>query len=545
MARDSGQRNDAMRASPRPLASTAMDPLDPTLDAASGAGDAAPEAHRRRPRRTSTTLEQVPWRRLTNPLRPVEIISADQVEAIHRASLRILSEIGFEVLGDRVLDAFEVAGATVDRLERRIRLDPAQIEELIATAPREFRLHARNPDRDVIFGEGHLVFSAVGGPAFVTDIDRGRRPGNYADFVDYVRLIGALDVLHQEGGGPLEPTDLPVATRHLDMYATFARELDKTWQCLGFGATPVHDAMAIAALVRGIDHDDLEREPSCMTIINTNSPLRLDGPMGDGLIEMAKHGQPVVATPFTLAGAMSPVSIAGAIAQQNAEVLFLVALSQIVRPGAPMLYGAFTSNVDMRTGSPAFGTPEYVKGQLASGQMARRYGLPWRSSNATASNVVDAQAAYESEMAVWGAVMGGVNLLYQGAGWLEGGLTASYEKLILDAEILQMMSEVLQPLPVDEASLGFDAIADVGPGGHFFSTAHTLERYEHAFYRPLISDWRNFETWQADGARTATERANTVWKRLLAERVTPELDPPVAEALDAFVVRRKREIERG
>jgi trimethylamine--corrinoid protein Co-methyltransferase len=177
--------------------------------------------------------------------------------------------------------------------------------------------------------------------------------------------------------------------------------------------------------------------------------------------------------------------------------------------------------------------------------MARRYGLPWRSSNATASNVVDAQAAYESEMAVWGAVMGGVNLLYQGAGWLEGGLTASFEKLILDAEILQMMTEVLQPLPVDEASLGFDAIADVGPGGHFFSTQHTLDRYETAFYRPLISDWRNFETWQADGSRTATERANGVWKRLLVERVTPELDPPVAEALDAFVARRKREIERG
>jgi trimethylamine--corrinoid protein Co-methyltransferase len=280
-----------------------------------------------------------------------------------------------------------------------------------------------------------------------------------------------------------------------------------------------------------------------MTIINTNSPLRLDGPMGDGLIEMALHGQPVVATPFTLAGAMSPVSLAGAIAQQNAEALFLVALAQIVRPGAPMLYGAFTSNVDMRTGSPAFGTPESVKCQFASGQMARRYGLPWRSSNATASNVVDAQAAYEAEMAVWGAVMGGVNLLYQGAGWLEGGLTASFEKLIVDAEILQMISEVLQPLPVDEGSLGFDAIAEVGPGGHFFGTAHTLERFEHAFYRPMISDWRNFETWQADGSHTATERANTVWKRLLAHAVPPALDPSVAEALDAFVARRKREIE--
>ena len=519
-----------------------MEPLDPPAEPVDAH---APEAHRRRPRRVVAGVEQLPWRRLTNPFRPLEILSEDQVETVHRASLRILSEIGFEVLGDRVLDAFAGAGARVDRLARTIRIDPAQVEELISTAPSEFTLHARNPERNVVFGPGHLVFSAVGGPAFVTDLDRGRRAGNFADFVDYVRVIGALDVIHQEGGGPLEPTDLPVATRHLDMYRTFATELDKTWQCLGFGATPVRDAMTIAALTRGIDEDALALAPSCMTIINTNSPLRLDGPMGDGLIEMAMHGQPVVATPFTLAGAMSPVSLAGAIAQQNAEVLFLVALSQIVRPGAPMLYGAFTSNVDMRTGSPAFGTPESVKCQFASGQMARRYGLPWRSSNATASNVVDAQAAYEAEMAVWGAVMGGVNLLYQGAGWLEGGLTASFEKLILDAEILQMMSEVLQPLPVDEGSLGFDAIAEVGPGGHFFGTAHTLERFEHAFYRPMISDWRNFETWQADGARTATERANTVWKRLLADAVPPALDPPVAEALDAFVARRKREIEAG
>jgi trimethylamine--corrinoid protein Co-methyltransferase len=505
----------------------------------------APAAHRRRPRRESAGIVQSPWRRLTNPFRPIEILSADQVEAIHRASLRILAEIGLEVLGDRTLDVLARAGARVDRVTRNVRLDPAQVEELVALAPGEFDLHARNPERDIRFGGTNLVFCAVGGPAFVSDLDRGRRAGNSADFVDYVRLIGAIDVLHQEGGGPLEPTDLPVETRHLDMYRTLAVELDKTWQCLGFGATPVDDAIEILCLIRGVDRDTLVREPSAMTVINTNSPLRLDGPMGDGLIEMATHGQPVVATPFTLAGAMSPVSLAGALAQQNAEALFLVALAQLVRPGTPMVYGAFTSNVDMRTGSPAFGTPESVKSQFASGQMARRYGLPWRSSNATAATVVDAQAAYEAEMAVWGAVMGGVNLLYQGAGWLEGGLTASYEKLVIDAEILQMIAEVLQPLVVDDASLGFDAIAEVGPGGHFFGVAHTLERYETAFYRPLVSDWRNFETWQADGSRTATERANAIWKRLLADAVPPPMDPAILEALDAFVARRKREIAAG
>ena len=521
-------------------------PTEPGLSQPPAAAE--PEAHdgpRRRPRRAAPGIVQLPWRRLVNPFRPLEVLTADHVETIHRASTRILAEIGVEVLGDRALEAFAAAGATVDRTARRVRLDPAHLEALVALAPATFELHARNPGRNILFGGTNLVFGAVGGPAFVRDLDRGRRAGNFADFVDYVRLIGALNVIHQEGGGPLEPNDLPVETRHLDMYRTFAVELDKTWQCLGFGATQVDDALEVASLIRGVDRDTLLREPSLMTVINTNSPLRLDGPMGDGLMEMALHGQPVVATPFTLAGAMSPVSLAGALAQQNAEALFLVALAQIARPGAPMVYGAFTSNVDMRSGAPAFGTPESVKGALASGQLARRYGLPWRSSNATASNVVDAQAAYEAEMAVWGAVMGGVNLLYQGAGWLEGGLTASYEKLIIDVEILQMLSEVLQPIVVDEASLGFEAIAEVGPGGHFFGTAHTLERYETAFYQPIVSDWRNVETWQEDGARTATERANTVWKRLLAEAVPPPLDPAVTADLDAFVARRKREIERG
>jgi trimethylamine--corrinoid protein Co-methyltransferase len=499
-------------------------------------------AHRRHVRRTGGGIPQLPFRTLTNPFTPLEVLSADHVEEIHRASLRILAEVGIEVLGDRALDRLSAAGATVDRANRRVRLDPALVEERIATAPPEFTLHARNAERDVVLGGRHLVFSSVGGPAFVSDLDRGRRAGTWRDFQDYVALIGALNVIHQEAGGPLEPTDLPVETRHLDMYACLATTLDKTWHCLGFGATVVEDALEIVGLARGVTRVELLAAPSLITIINTNSPLRLDGPMSDGLIAMAEAGQAVVATPFTLAGAMTPVTLAAAIAQQNAEALFCVALTQIVRPGAPVVYGAFTSNVDMRTGSPAFGTPEYVKGAIASGQMARRYRLPWRSSNATASSVVDAQAAYESEMAVWGAVMGGVNLLYQGAGWLEGGLTASYEKLIIDAEILQMMSEVLQPLPVDAASLGFEAMLDVGPGGHFFGTAHTLERYETAFYRPLVSDWRNFETWQGDGEKTATHRAHTIWKRLLAEAVPPPLDPPIVEALDAFVARRKREI---
>jgi len=507
----------------------------------------------RRERRTGGGVPRLPWRRIVNPFAPVEILSADQVEAVHDAGLRILRDVGVEVLGGRAIDRFRAAGADVTResdsagrgAAARVRLDPDQVAELVSAAPARFDLFARNPERNLTFGDRHLVFGAVGGPAFVTDIERGRRAGNFADFQDYVRVIGALDVIHQEGGGPLEPTDLPVETRHLDMYRTFATTLDKTWQCLAFGTTVVDDAIEVACIIRGVNREQLLREPSCMTVVNTNSPLRLDGPMSEGLIAMAEAGQPVIATPFTLAGAMAPATLAGALAEQHAEALFMVALAQIVRPGAPMIYGGFTSNVDMRTGSPAFGTPEYVQAQLATGQLARRVSLPWRTSNVTGSAVVDAQAAWESEMSIWGAVLGGASILYQGAGWLEGGLTASFEKLILDAELLQQMAAVLQPPVIDDDALGLDAIAEVGPGGHFFGSAHTLARYETAFYQPFLADWRNFETWKQDGARTATERANRIWKQLLAEYEPPPLNSGRVEAVDEFIERRRRDIGRS
>jgi trimethylamine--corrinoid protein Co-methyltransferase len=491
-----------------------------------------------------------PWRRLVNPFRPLEILSADHVEAVHRAALEVLRVTGVEVLGAAALDVLGRGGAKVDRLHGargsagRVRFDPDHVESLVALAPAEFTLHARNPGRSLVFGGPHLVIGAVGGPAFVSDLDRGRRPGTQADLEDYVRVIGSLDIIHQEGGGPFEALDLPVETRYLDLYRALATLLDKSWQCIAFGRAPVEDALEVAAITLGTDRDGLLRQPALMTVVNSNSPLRLDGPMSEGLIAMAEHGQPVVATPFTLAGAMAPVTLAGALVQQHAEALFMIALAQLVRPSAPMVYGSFTTNVDMRTGSPAFGTPEYVKAQLATGQLARRAGLPWRTSNVTASPVVDAQAAHESSMSVWGAVTAGANLLYQGAGWLEGGLTASFEKLVLDAEMLQQVAEILVPVEVSDEAIGLDAIAEVGPGGHFFGSPHTLARFESAFHRPILADGRTFEAWQEDGARTATERANAAWKRLLAGYVPPALPPDRAEALDAFVERRKQEIMR-
>ena len=260
---------------------------------------------------------------------------------------------------------------------------------------------------------------------------------------------------------------------------------------------------------------------------------------------MAEHGQAVVITPFTLMGAMAPASLAAALAQQNAEALFGIVLAQAVRRGAPVVYGAFTSNVDMRSGAPAFGTPENAKANVASGQLARRYRLPYRTSNASASNVADAQGAYETEMSLWGAILGGGNLIYHAAGWQEGGLTASFEKLILDVEMLQLMTEFLKPILVDDAELGFDAIQGVPPGGHFFGEAHTMERYEHAFYRPLVSNLQNYENWQIAGAKDATQRATDLWKEALGEYQEPPLDPAIREALDAYVAERRAAIGSG
>jgi len=257
---------------------------------------------------------------------------------------------------------------------------------------------------------------------------------------------------------------------------------------------------------------------------------------------MAEAGQAVLVSSFTLAGAMSPVTIEGTLAQQNAEVLAGIVLAQIVRPGAPVVYGSFTSNVDMKTGSPALGTPEYTRAAIVSGQLARRYNVPYRTSNASSSNTVDAQAIYESQMSIWGAILGGVNILFQGHGWMESGLTMSFEKMIIDSDMLQMITESMKPLSISKDTLGLDAIDEVGSGGHFFGTSHTLERYRNAFYTPMVSDWRNYEAWEEDGGRDATARANTVWKKLLEQYSPPPLEPERRDAISRYVAHRKEQI---
>ncbi len=495
----------------------------------------------RRPRRnkqTSVLAKQLPFQRVRNPYAPLEIISSDQLESIHNASLDVLENIGINFLLEDAREILKKAGAEVKSDDSRVRFDRELIEESILHAPSSFTLHARNPEHSLFFGNQHIVFSSVSSPPNVSDIERGRRTGNFEDYCDFLRLAQTLNIVHMTFGHPVEPMDIESTIRHLVSTKARVELTDKCFSGYSLGHERILDAIEMARIARGISEQQLLNEPSIITNVNANSPLQFDIPMLWGMIELARRKQPVVVTPFTLAGAMAPVTLAGALAQQNAEALAGLAFLQIVNPGTPVVYGGFTSNVDMKTGSPAFGTPENAKATIIGGQLARRYSIPYRSSNCNASNAPDAQAVYEAQMSIWSAVMGHANLLKHAFGWLEGGLCASFEKYIIDVEMLQTMVEFLKPVIVDNDELAISAIADVGPGGHFFGTAHTLERYESAFYTPLLSNWRNFETWSEDGSVSATQRAHNVYKVILAEYESPALDPSIKEELSAFVDKR-------
>ena len=368
----------------------------------------------RRSARKIGGIVQAPFQQISRPYPPTEVISADQVAATHAAALRVLAEIGMKVLHPPARALFAQAGGRV--VDDMVFLDPDMVAEHLATVPATFTLEARNRDRDLRLGGADLIFASVGGPAYVMDNDKGKRDGTFAEMCDYLRLVQSLNILHQEGGGPFEPLDLPSHTRHLDIYQAQITLLDKNWQTQSLGHARTMDGIEMAAIAMGTTPEGLRDRPCLLGIINTNSPLQLDVPMAEGLMALAAHGQVLAITPFTLAGAMSPVSVTGALVQQHAEAMAGIVLTQIVRPGVPVMYGGFTSNVDMRTGSPAFGTPEYVKAAQASGQLARHIGVPFRSSNVTSANEVDAQAAYESQMSLWGACMGGAHLVNHAAG---------------------------------------------------------------------------------------------------------------------------------
>ena len=495
--------------------------------------------------RRVAAIPQLPWQALRNPYAPLELLNEEQMQALHDTSMRILSELGIRVIGDTVLKYFEQAGAMVDRNTSTVRLDEDLVMEVIASAPESFTLTSHNPDKTLVIGRDSLCFGLVAGPPNVHDRVNGRRSGNLADYENFIRLAHHFNAIHLIGNQVISPLELPANTRHLDTYRANLTLSDLCFHCTAIGRGRAMDGINMMAIARGISLEQMSQDPGVVTIISVNSPRLFDEEMGHGLIAMAEHGQPVTITPFTLMGAMTPVTLPAALAQQNAEALFGVVLTQLVNPGTPVMYGAFTSNVDMRSGAPAFGTPENTKANLIAGQLARRYKLPYRTSNTNASNAVDLQAAYETGNATWGAILGGGNMVYHAAGWLEGGLTASYEKLILDVEILQNMIEILRPIDFAEDELGFDAIKSVETGGHFFGCEHTMSRYETAFYQPMLSDWTNYENWQAAGSVEAIDRATALWQQALKDYEPPMMDLAVKEALDDYIARRKLEIGAG
>jgi trimethylamine--corrinoid protein Co-methyltransferase len=478
-----------------------------------------------------------PYRHLRNPFEPLRVFSDDQVAAIHDAALCMLETQGMKVLSSAARELYAKAGAEVDAGTQIVRIGRELIAASLATAPHDITLHAVDPERHVPLSNGCVAFAPTSGPPNIMDTARDRRAGTLEDFCNLIKLCQSFEVIHVLGGAT-EPQDIPVHIRHLHVTRAQLMLCDKIPFIFSRGHGQVADNFELIRLAHRISGEEFRSRPYTYTIINTNSPLQLDVPMADGIIDFAAAGQLLIITPFTLAGAMAPVTIAGALTLAHAEFLAGLTLAQIVRPGAPIVYGSFTSNVDMKSGSPAFGTPEYVKAAFGAGQMARFLGLPWRSSNATASNTPDAQSAYESQMSLWGALLGGCNFILHAAGWLESGLTTSYEKFILDIEMLQMFAEVFQPVGAAPSDIALDAVAEVGAGGHFFGCAHTMERYRSAFYAPLVSDWRNSGAWADDGSKTATERATGIWQNTLHSFVPPARDPAVVEALDAYVERR-------
>jgi trimethylamine--corrinoid protein Co-methyltransferase len=504
-----------------------------------------PPTARRRPssrgtRTTGPSLAALP--RLHVPWAPLEILTPEQVERIVDAACRVLEDAGLEIRSAAARDVYRKAGALVDDATQLVRLGRDLVVAQLALSPASFVLHSRNPERHLHVGGNTVNFGPVNGAPNATDLERGRRYGDLAAFRDILKLTHTLGVLHWQGGIVVEPVDVAIPVRHLAAYRAHVECSDIVWAARGVGGVQAEDAVAMSAIEHRCSTEDLAARPTLMSVTNVNSPRRVDEDILDNVMAMARHGQCVVITPFTLMGAMAPVTLAGALVQQTAEALGIVALCQLVRPGAPCVMGGFTSNVDMRTGSPAFGTPEYVNAALATAQIGRRLGIPVRTSAVNAAPTVDAQSTYETAFSLQAAILSHSHLINHAAGWLEGGLSASFEKIVVDAEMLRAWAELLKPVEFDDDDLALEAIGGVEPGGHFFGSAHTLARYEKAFYRPLLSDWSNYENWKEAGSRDATHRATEIWKRLLAEYSPPPLDADVHEAIDAYVARRSAEL---
>ena len=474
-----------------------------------------------------------------NSMPRYEILSEEAMDVLDRGWRRIVTELGVEFLLPEAVELFRQAGQKVE--DTKVVFDPDFLLEQVAKAPREFDVQARNPEHGVHIGGDHMVFASVYGPPFVRE-GGVRRDATMADFENFTKLSQSFPELDSAGGTIVEPNDRPLDSRHLDMVYALQTLTDKPYMGSVISGPNAQDTIRMGEILFG-GREAIEATPASISLINCNSPLRWDDRMLSAMVEYCRANQPVVMTPFLLMGAMSPVSIPATLVQQIAEALTGIALTQLVRPGTPVIFGSFLSNTDMQSGSPSFGTPESAIGLFCTGQIARRFGLPWRSGGAlNASQTVDAQAGYESLMTMLPTFLAGANYVMHSAGWLEGGLVSCYEKFVMDVELLRMLKHEFQPLEVTEESLAFDAHEEVGAGGHFLGAAHTLMHFRDCFYRPLLSSTENFDRWQRNGGADAAERAGRLWRERIEAYEQPPLDDAVRAELREYVARRRAEL---
>ncbi|QBF31170.1 trimethylamine methyltransferase family protein [Thalassococcus sp. S3] len=493
-------------------------------------------------RRGGAVIEQMPWRVPVNTDRPVEPLDQDGVEAIHEGAMRILEEVGVAFLNEEALGILKEAGCKTEG--DIVFMDREFVMEMVGKAPSQFTIMPRNPERAITIGGRNIVFGNVSSPPNYWDMQIGKKvPGTREMCANMLKLTQYFNCIHFAGGYPVEPVDIHASVRHLDVLYDKLTLTDKVMHAYSLGKERVEDVMEMVRIAGGMTDAEFEARPHMYTNINSTSPLKHDHPMIDGCLRLIRRGQAVVVTPFTLAGAMAPVTMAGAVAQSIAEALCAVALFQYVRPGAPCAIGTFTSNVDMKSGAPAFGTPEYMRATQMTGQLARFYGLPMRSSGVCAANVPDGQAMWETSNSLWAAVQSGTNMVYHAAGWLEGGLIASPEKFVMDCEIIQQIQRYMEPeiTATTADDIALDAIKAVGNDGHFFGIEHTQARYTTAFYQPYLSDWKNYEGWEAAGGVWTAERAHHLFKEIVAQFEAPPMDEAIREELADFVTRRKSE----
>jgi trimethylamine--corrinoid protein Co-methyltransferase len=475
-----------------------------------------------------------------NTMPRYEVLTEDGLDTIERGWRRLVSEIGIQFDHPRALELFAAAGQHVE--DTLVKFDPDWLRDQVSLAPPEFDLRARNPAHDLHIGGDHMIFAPSQGPPFVRIGDE-RRDGTLADLERFIRLTQVHDELDTPGGNICEPNDVPLDSRHLVQNYALISLCDKVFEGVPMSEVAARDSVEMGAIVFG-GRDAIEERPVMFGNVNVNSPLRYDVRMLEAMLEFSAANQAVLVTPFLLMGSMAPVSIAAALAQQTAEVLSGIALLQLVRPGAPSIMGSFLSVTDMQSGSPGFGGPESAFGLYASGQIARRYHLPWRAGGGTltSSQVVDAQAASEAFNTLVSAFLAGANVVWQAAGWLEGGLVNCFEKFALDVEMLQLLRVQFTPPPIDDEALAFGAHEEVGPGGHFLGAMHTLERFRECFYRPAIASTENFERWKRNGSLTQADRAGEAWRASLERYEQPTLDADVDAELREFIARRAVEL---